>query len=63
MTRKKYIKYLMAMDVPRNTAVRSAKVIRGYGLSYRTGYYLSQVVMLDMLAQTLLAPAEEGGDG
>lgn len=60
MTRKKYIKYLMAMGVPRNTAVRSAKAIRGHGLSYRTGYYLSQVVMLDMLAQTF---REEGGDG
>lgn len=60
MTRKKYIKYLMAMGVPRNTAVRSAKVIRGYGLTYRTGYYLSQVVMLDMLAQMFRG---EGGDG
>lgn len=60
MTRKKYIRYLMAMGVPRNTAVRSAKAIRGYGLSYRTGYYLSQAVMLDMLAQTF---REEGGDG
>lgn len=60
MTRKKYIKYLMAMGVPRNTAVRAAKAIRGYGLSYRTGYYLSQVVMLDMLAQTF---REEGDDG
>lgn len=60
MTRKKYIKYLMAMGVPRNTAVRSAKAIRGRGLTYRTGYYLSQVIMLDLLMQTLRG---EGGDG
>lgn len=52
MTRKRFIKLLMAYRIPRDEAVRAAKAARRYRLPYHAAHELALVVMFKQLLQS-----------
>lgn len=60
MTRKRYIKQLMAVGVPRNTAVHAAEAARRYGLTYHAAHELALVAMFSRFLQSGLVEVVDG---